>query len=119
MGDTLPEDARRASLLNREIPLRQAKVHEVAHKKVALEEYRAEIGRAIERARCLSELTADEFAREIGCHPTQLSKWIRNVEPPQIDRVLMSPMRGFMLVALATRTPGCDVETVITVRRIA
>lgn len=108
-----------ANLLNREIPKRQAKVHTVAHQKVAIDAYRAEVGACIERARCLSGLTADQFAKEIGCDPSQLSKWIRNVEPPQIDRVLMSPMRPFMVVAMAERTPSCAVSTVITVTRIA
>ena len=108
-----------ASLLNREIPTRMAKVHTVAHQKVAIEAYRAEVGACIERARCLSGLTADQFAKEIGCDPSQLSKWIRNAEPPQTDRVLMSPMRPFMLQAIAECTPGCAVQTVITVTRIA
>lgn len=97
----------------------RAKVHSVARKKIAISEYRAAVGLCIERARCLSGLTADQFAAELDCHPTQLSKWIRNVEPPQIDRVLMSPMRGFMLQALAERTPGCEVESVIRMRRSA
>jgi hypothetical protein len=117
MSAILPDNTRRQNLLNREIPMRQAKVHEAAHKKLAIEAYRAEVGQCIERARGLSGLTADQFAREIGCHPTQLSKWIHNIEPPQIDRVLMSPMRGYMLEALTRSTPGYKVR--ITIERIA
>jgi DNA-binding transcriptional regulator YiaG len=119
MATMFANDAERSHRTNLDVPMRQAKVHTVAHKKLALEEYRAEVGRCIERARCLSELTAEQFADEVGCHPSTLSKWIHNIEPPQTDRVLMSPMRPFMLQALAERTQGCEVASVITLRRRA
>lgn len=76
-------------------------------------------GRWIDRARVLSRRTADQFADAVGCHPSQLSKWISAAEPPQIDRVLLSPMRPYLLQAIAEETPGCEVQTVITVTRIA
>lgn len=100
-----------------------AKVHTSAHRKTesaaAVAVYRADTGAAIERARALSGLNLDQFAAEVGRDASQVGKWIRNVEPPQVDPILMSPMRGFLLQALAERTPGCEVESVIRMRRRA
>lgn len=77
------------------------------------------MGACLERAQRLSGLTLDQFAREIGRDASQVGKWIKNIEPPQIDAVLMSPLRGVMLQALAERTPGFEVVTEIRVRRTA
>lgn len=96
-----------------------AKVHTSSLRKTAIEQFRAEAGRCIERARCLSGLTLEQFAAEVGRDASQVGKWIRNVEPPQVDAVLMSPLRGFLLQAMAERTPGCKVVTYVTFERIA
>jgi len=80
--------------------------------------FRSEVGACIERARCLSGLTLEQFAAEMGRDASQVGKWIRNSEPPQLDAVLMT-FRGEMLQALAERTSGVDVETTIRVRRPA
>lgn len=96
-----------------------AKVHTSSHRKTEISTYRAELGKCIERARNLADLNLDQFAREIGRDSSQVGKWIRNAEPPQLDVVLMSSMRGFMLQALAERTPGCEVTSVITFSRRA
>lgn len=93
-----------------------AKVHTPAHRKTEIDAYRAATGEAIERARCLSGLDLNQFADAIGRDASQVGKWIRNAEPPQLDPILMSPMRRFMLQALAERTPECGVQTIITVR---
>lgn len=98
---------------------RPAKVHTVAHSKSAIAAHRNWIGQRIARALQLAELSVDDAADVLDCHPSQLSKWIRNAEPPQTDRVLMSPLRKFFLEAMAERTPGCKVVTQITFERIA
>lgn len=119
MSTTFPQPDRGERLHNLALRPRAAKVHTSSHKKVANTEYRTWLGRCLERAVALSELTNDQFASEVGCHSTQLSKWIRNAEPPQTDRVLASTMRGFLLQAMAASTPGCRVVTQITFERIA
>jgi hypothetical protein len=119
MPSTLHDSTVAADRLNSVGRARPAKVHAVAHSESAITEHRNWIGRCLARALKLADLSVDDAAEVLGCHPSQLSKWIRNAEPPQTDRVLMSPMRPFMLQAMAERTPGCAVQTVITVTRIA
>lgn len=96
-----------------------AKVHTVSHRKAEIEAYRRSTGACIERARNLSGLTLDQFAEAVQRDPSQVGKWIRNAEPPQLDPILMSPMRNVMLQALAEHTPGVEVVTEIRVRRTA
>lgn len=117
MSSTVAQAALSTRLNNLEVPHRQAKVHTVAHKKVASDQTREESAQLLNRAREISGLTSDRFAREVGMSPTSLSKQISNVEPPQLLRVLFSPMRGHLVQALAERTPGCEVEAVIRLRR--
>jgi len=119
MPSTLVQSPQPALLNNLEVPRRQAKVHTVAHKKVASDATREEAAQLISRAREISGLTSDRFAREVGLSPASLSKQISNAEPPQLMRVLFSPMRPHVVQALAERTPGCEVEAVIHLRRRA
>jgi hypothetical protein len=119
MAPIVNGSAARDRLLNSVIRPRPAKVHTPAHRKAEISQFRSEVGACIERARCLSGLTLEQFASEIQRDPSQVGKWIRNTEPPQLDAILMSSQRGVMLQALAERTPGCEVESVITMRRRA
>jgi hypothetical protein len=85
--------------------------------KAALEQYRISNGKAMRRAVQLSGLTLSQFAGEIKKDVSQVSKWFDATEPPQLDPVLMSPMRAYMLVALAEVTDKCHVTTVIQLPR--
>jgi hypothetical protein len=71
------------------------------------------------RAVQLSGLTLSQFAGEIKKDVSQVSKWFDATEPPQLDPVLMSPMRPYMLLALAESTDECEVTTEIRLRRRA
>lgn len=113
MPSTLAASAVQPHLTNLDVPRRPAKVHTVSHKKSAMDAQRRQLATWITVALEISRLTRDQFSDAIGCHPTQLSKWIGNQEPPQIDRVLCSPMRGFLLQAIAEETPGFSVRVVI------
>lgn len=119
MDPTLPDSTSSADRLNSVGRARPAKVHAVAHSKSAMTAHRNWIGQRLDRALKLADLSVDDAAAVLECHPSQLSKWIRNAEPPQTDRVLMSPLRGVFLEAMAERTPGCKVVTHITFERIA
>lgn len=118
MAAILPDSPAVSHRTNLDVPFKQAKVHDVARKKVADTDL-LQLARWIDRARILARMTGDQFAAEIGCHPSRLSKWNTLAEPPQIDRVLLSPVRRFLLAAIAEDTPGCEVETTITVARTA
>lgn len=119
MPTTVENSNARERLLNSEIRPRMAKVHGSAHRKTEIEQFRGEVGACIERARCLAGLTLEQFAAALDHDASQVGKWIRNDEPPQLDALLMSPFRNLMLQALAERTSGCEVQTTIHVRRPA
>jgi hypothetical protein len=120
MPSTLPNSSDRARLQSSEIRPRMAKVHTAAHRKTeSVLAARAEIGACFERARCLAGLTLEQFADGLGRDASQVGKWIRNVEPPQVETILMSPFRPLFLQALAERTEGFEVEAVLTLRRRA
>ena len=96
-----------------------AKVHESSHRKTEIAQFRSEVGACIERARCLAGLTLEQFADAIQRDPSQVGKWIKNSEPPQLDAILMSSLRSVMVQALAERTSGVHVTTTITIARTA
>lgn len=78
-------------------------------------------GAAIEDVQCLFRLTLKEFAAELGNKDErQVQRWIGGKERPQIEAVLAIPrFEPPMLIALAQRTSGVSVDTVIHVRRTA
>jgi len=78
-------------------------------------------GTAIEDVQCLFRLTLKEFARELGNKDErQVQRWIEGKARPQIETVLAVPrFEPAMLIALAQRTSGMSVDTVIHVRRTA
>jgi len=119
MSTTVPGRIAGASLLNSETQKRMAKVHNLAHRKAEIAAFRTDVGADIEHVRCLARLTLDQFAGELERDPSQVGKWIRNEEPPQLETMLMSRFRALLLTAMAERTPGMEVHTTITVRRIA
>jgi hypothetical protein len=96
-----------------------AKVHSLAHRKTEIAAFRVEAGACIEQVRCLARLTLEQFADALNRDPSQVGKWIRNEEPPQLETVLMSRFRGLLLTALAERTAGMEVSTTITMRLTA
>lgn len=117
MDPILNGSSARARLLNTEIEKRMAKVHTLTLQKAEIAAFRTDVGACIEQVRCLSRLTLEQFAGALDRDASQVSKWIRNEEPPQLETMLMSPFRGLMLEALTERTPGYQVRT--TIERIA
>lgn len=78
-------------------------------------------GAAIEDVQCLFRLTLKEFARELGNKDErQVQRWIDAKDRPQIETVMaVARFEPVLLIALAQRTSGMSVDTVIHVRRSA
>src|SRR5690242_5413272 len=84
------------------------------------EDWRAAIGRAIERARTLSQLSLKELADLVGRDERQVARWIGGTERPQLDAIFAVPqLRGPLVIALAELSGSVDVVTTISIRRIA
>jgi hypothetical protein len=77
------------------------------------------LGHAIQRALSLLGWTVDRCALECKRDRAQVSRWISGTERPQIDTLLLiEEFRQPFAVAIA-EVAGCDVRTVIEVRRRA
>lgn len=90
------------------------------HERKALAE---RIGKAIERAILLSNLTKQGVAFDMG-YPdaSALSRWIAGTETAQFARLWMvASLRASLVVALAelAQPDGATVETTVTIRRTA
>lgn len=108
-------------LLTSEIPRRMAKA-DLRNPEMPAEtaDWRAQIGRALDRARLLAGMSLKEFADAIGRDERQIARWINGTERPQLDAMFsVKELRGPMVVALAELSETVDVQTTITVRRTA
>lgn len=82
------------------------------------EQWRVEVGRAIERTRTLSGLSLKEFADAVGRDERQVGRWIAAKERPQLDAIFASPNKriGQSLVVAIAEIAGVIVETLVRVR---
>ena len=66
------------------------------------------------------QMTLEEFAYVLQKDVRQVGRWMDGIERPQIESVLaIERFEGPMLIALAKRMKGIDVDTVVHIRRIA
>ena len=90
-----------------------------ADRKALAEQCRTLLGRAIERALVLANLTKQDASFRMG-YPDQsaISRWIGGVENPQLHKLLaIDELRPWLAVALA-EVSGSEVETTVRVRRV-
>lgn len=87
----------------------------------AEELWRAEVGRAVERAKNLTGLSLKEFADKVGRNERQVARWIAGDERPQFDALFAVELfRQPLVIAFAELIgQGVDVQTQITIRRPA
>jgi ribosome-binding protein aMBF1 (putative translation factor) len=84
------------------------------------QDWREQVGSAIERARVLSGLSLKEFAGAIGRDERQIAKWIGGIERPQFDAIFaVKELRGPLVIALAELSQTVEVQTTLTIRRTA
>jgi hypothetical protein len=92
---------------------------ETERKKVA--DLRLVVGRLVERALELAGLSKQETAFAIGYSDAgTISRWCSGIERPLFDKLFTVP--GFQeayVLALAEGNPRMDVETIVTIRRVA
>jgi hypothetical protein len=88
-------------------------------KRLADEDLRRLIGRAIERAIDLAKLEKKAVAHAMGyADGSALARWISGVETPQFAKLFgVVALRRALVIALAEIADGVDVQTTITIRR--
>lgn len=103
-------------LLTSEIRPRMAKAD---LRKPEIDCWKEHIGRALERARTLAQLTLKELADAIGRDERQVARWIAGTERPQLDAIFAVPaLRGPLVIALAELSGTVEVTTTLTVRKV-
>lgn len=110
---TLTDGAGRALLLSPESdgPVRL--------RKADIEGWRMGVGRAIQRAMRLRGWTLKEFAAAVDRDPRQCARWMDGSERPQLDTLFAVETLRPALVQALSELAGADVQTVITMRRVA
>lgn len=116
MGSTL-NDRRQSSLLP--IPDSRPRMARADLRKPETDAWRQQIGQAIARAMSLCGWSLKEFAGAVGRDPRQCARWIDGTERPQLDVVFAVERLRQPLVQALSELAGADVQTVITIRRIA
>lgn len=88
-------------------------------KKVA--DLRPVIGRLVERALELAELTKQDAAYRMGYRDAgTISRWCSAVERPLFDKLFtLDGFEAAWMLALAERNPKMEVETIVKIRRTA
>ena len=77
-------------------------------------EFRAEIGRAVQRAFSLAGWSIKEAAGQIGKEPAQVSRWIAGTERPQLDALFaVEALRWPLIQELAKLDDHNEVVTEI------
>jgi hypothetical protein len=93
---------------------------ETLRKRLAEGDDSSQIGRVIERALTLANLTKQEVAHAMGyADQSALSRWIAGVETAQMAKLWrVRALRGALVVALAEAAQDdVEVRTVVTLKR--
>jgi hypothetical protein len=91
-------------------------------KKLADPQIRHALGRAIERALQLADMTKSQASQEMGYGENQapISRWISGVENPQFDKLFtIERLREPLVIAIAEMAGTIEVRTTLTIRRTA
>src|SRR5262245_16786912 len=110
MADTVANAApARHPLISKTRP-RMAKA-DLRKPKIDDDEWRARIGKAIDRMRQLRGWTIDELAGAIGRNESQVRAWISGKERPQFDVLFgVKSLRRPLVQALAEMAAGEELE---------
>ena len=85
-------------------------------------EWRARVGKAIDRMRRLRGWTIDELAGHVDKKESQVRAWISGKERPQFDALFsVESLRAPLMQALAAELAGeaVEIETVVRIRGTA
>jgi transcriptional regulator with XRE-family HTH domain len=91
-------------------------------RKAEMVDWRADVGRAIERMRLLCGLSLKELADVVGRDERQIARWITGAERPQLDALFaVETLRQPLVVALAelAQNDGIEIVTEIRLKRRA
>lgn len=83
-------------------------------KRLAIEHFRAEIGRMLDRAIGASGLSKKEAAALMECDAAQLARWIAGSERLQLDKLLMVEALRKPLICALAQLVGAQVITRIS-----
>ena len=78
------------------------------------------LGRAIERALVLADISKKEISFRMGyTDQSSISKWIGDIEPPRFDKLWQVRELQIPLVIQLSRLAGFQVRTTLSTRRTA
>lgn len=103
----------------RALPDNTARLAKALLRKADTAIWREQIGRAIERAMSLVGWSLKEFAAAVDRDPRQVARWLDGSERPQLDAVFAVERLRQPLVQALGELAGAEVQTVITIRRVA
>jgi len=88
-------------------------------KEVETRDFRAEIGRAIQRALSIAGRSQKGAAGLVGVDVAQVARWIAGTERPQMDRLFaIEELRQPLIVELAELAENVEVVTEIRFRKV-
>jgi hypothetical protein len=77
-------------------------------------------GAAMKEVQHTLQMTLEELAYALKKDVRQVGRWMEGTERPQIELMLANErFEGAMVIAIARRTTGVDVDTVVHIRRSA
>lgn len=98
----------------------RAKTAKVTIPKRETADYYAALGSCMDEVRRTFDLTVEGFAYELGTDRAQVGRQIEGKERPQLEKVFaVERFRAPLVIALAKLASGIQIDTVITVTRIA
>jgi hypothetical protein len=100
------------------LPDKSGRTAKASIRKTDTEGYYAALGGCIEEVRRVSGLTLKEFAAVVGKDERQIARQVEGKDRPQLEAVFaVERFRGPLVIALARLAAGCEIDTVIHVRR--
>lgn len=117
MSDSIRQELDRRHLLTSEST--RPRMAKADLRKAEADEWKANVGRAIQRAYLLCGWTLKEFADKVKRDERQLARWISGEERPQLDTLFaVVALRQALIIALAELAgAGVEVETTVRVIR--
>lgn len=110
----------RPSASPRALPEKADRMASADLRKSETRDFLADIGSCLNVARHSVGWNLDELANALGRDPRQVRRWIAGEERTQLDAIWAVPaLRAPFVVALAQLAEGCQVETVVRIRRTA
>lgn len=106
-----------AATAPRELPETAHRMARAEVRKAESDDFKAEIGGAIERARMVVGWSLKELAGQVHRDPRQVARWESGEERPQFDAAVEA-LQQPLVIELA-KLAKCEIQTTVHIRRNA